>query len=110
MQAKIRAVHFSLDDSVCDHIDARLKRIDYAAGYIVDLAVTLTLDARRFDAEGRVHFRWGATKNVAAHSHDVLEAADQLVEKLVTVVAKEKDKLKSSHARHGPSAETAAER
>ena len=108
MQTSIRAVHFTLDDGLREHIEGKLTRIDYAADYIVDLTITLTLDARQFDAEAHLHFRWGATKIITAHAHEARVVADQLLDKLAGVVAKEKDKLKSTHTRHGPTAGTAS--
>ena len=43
---------------------------------------------------------------MTAHGHDAVPVADQLLDKLSAVVAKEKDELKSTHTRHGPTAET----
>ena len=106
MQTNIRAGHFTLDDNLREHIEGKLKRIDYAADDIVDPTIPLPLDARHFDGEAHLHFRWGATKNVTAHGHDAVPVADQLLDKLSAVVAKEKDELKSTHTRHGPTAET----
>ena len=82
METSIRAVHFTLDDSLRHNTESKLKRNDYAADYVVDLTVALARDARQFDTKAHLHFRWWTTKNVAAHRHDTRAVADQLLDKL----------------------------
>ena len=78
METSVRAVHFTLDDSLQHNTESKLKRNDY----VVDLTVALARDARQFDTKAHLHFRWWATKNVAAHGHDTRAVADQLLDKL----------------------------
>jgi putative sigma-54 modulation protein len=106
MQRSIQGIHFTVKDSLREHIETKLAKLDYADEYIVDLALSLTREARQFTGDANVHFRWGSTLHVTTNGHEVETVTDQLLDKVFAAVTKEKDRLKTSHSRHGPAVET----
>ena len=105
MQSAIRGIHFTVQDSHREHIESKLTKIAYAQEHIVDLSISLTREARQFRGDAHLHFRWGSAKHLTASGHDVEVMTDHLLDKVFAAVAKEKERLKTSHSRHRPIAE-----
>jgi len=106
MQSAIRGVHFSVKDSLREHIETKLEKVGYAKEYIVDLSISLKREACQFSDDAHLHFRWGNATHLTASGHDVEVMTDQLLDKVFAAVRKEKERLKTSHSRPGPIAES----
>lgn len=98
MHLEIQAVHFDLRDETRDFIEEKLQKIDFAADMIVDIEFTLVRDAREFEQEVKVHFRWGKSHVIKLRSFELHEGLEKLMAKLEMKVRKEKEKIKEHKA------------
>ena len=93
MNTEIKAVHFSLDNEVKEHLEKKITRIHNAENMIVDLLFTLRKD-KDFSAEVTVNFRWGVSIHQKENDFELIPAIDKLMDKLDAKIAKEKEKVK----------------
>jgi len=101
MNIQVKAVHFDLSEKNHEFIDKKLKRIEYADDFIVDLLMTFTHEKNSFKAESTINFRWGSSAHLKVESHDLYEAVNVLTDKMEHKITKEKDRIQE-HKGSGP--------
>ncbi|TVR33299.1 MAG: HPF/RaiA family ribosome-associated protein [Spirochaetaceae bacterium] len=98
MHLEIQAVHFDLKDETRDFIEEKLQKIEFARDMIVDIEFTLVRDAREFELEVKIHFRWGKSHVIKLRTFELHEGLEKLIAKLEMKVRKEKEKIKEHKA------------
>lgn len=93
MKLGIKGVHFDVKDETKEFIEAKLEKLDFARDYIVDLDFTLTKENPEFEAEAKLHLKWGHQSVIKVHSFDLHEGINTLIDKLDHKVRKERDKI-----------------
>ncbi len=94
MDVQVKGVHIDVRDETRDFIDEKLEKISFAEDKIVSLDFTLTKEKQRFDAEAKIHFRWGLSAVIKEEAFDLHEALDRLIDSVELKVRKEKSKIK----------------
>jgi putative sigma-54 modulation protein len=92
MNLEIKAVHFTLKDDSKEYLKKKLAKIHNAETHIVDLLVTVNKDAKDYEAEATINFRWGVASHVKERDVELSAAIDRLVDALVAKINKEKEK------------------
>jgi putative sigma-54 modulation protein len=94
MNFELKGVHYDLSEQTKEFINHKLKRVDFAKEYIIDLFITITKNKPGYSVEANVHFQWGHSSHVGAESHELYEAIELMLDKLEHVVRKEKKKVR----------------
>jgi putative sigma-54 modulation protein len=92
MNLEIKAVHFALKNDSKEYLEKKLAKVRNAEAHIIDLLVTLGKDAKDYEAEATINFRWGVSSHVKERDVELSAAIDRLVDALVAKINKEKDK------------------
>lgn len=101
MNLEIRGIHYNVSDTTKEFFDKKLERIDFAKDYIMDLSITVHKEPHQsYKIESKVHFQWGKTKMVGAEGHELYEAIEYYVDKLETLIRREKGKIKDHSGKH----------
>ncbi len=93
MKLDIKGVHFDVKDETKEFIEAKLEKLEFARDYIVDLDFTLTKENPEFEAEAKLHLKWGHQSVIKVHSFDLHEGINTLIDKLDHKVRKEREKV-----------------
>jgi putative sigma-54 modulation protein len=94
MNFELKGVHYDISERTKEFIDHKLRRIDFAKDYIIDLLITITKNKPGFSVETNVNFKWGHSSHVGSESHELYEAIELMLDKLEHVVRKEKKKVR----------------
>jgi len=92
MNLEMRGIHYHISDTSKEFIEKKLKRIDFAKDYIVDLSIIITKGPHEYEAEGKAHFKWGTQVLVKENGYELYEAIELLMDKLEHTIRKEKGK------------------
>lgn len=93
MNLEIKALHFTLKDPSKEYLEKKLAKVRNAEVHIVDLLVTLNKDAKDYEAEATINFRWGVSSHVKERDAELSAAIDKLIDSLVAKINKEKEKV-----------------
>lgn len=93
MKTDVKGVHMDVSEEVHEYLQKKLKRLGYANDLIVDLMITLTQESRGYTAEVTINFRWGTSAHIRVETFNIIQAVDQLFDKLDEKVSREKDKI-----------------
>lgn len=103
MNFELSGIHFDVDEKVRDYISKKLHRLEFAAGYIIDLLFKIKKEKKGFDIEATVNLKWGNSGHVSVDGFDVYEAIDKLFDKLELKIKKEKTKIQDHKSTKEPS-------
>jgi putative sigma-54 modulation protein len=92
MTLDIQAVHFTLRDDGREYLKKKLDRLRTLEANVIDLLITLSKEAKEFEADATINFRWGVSSHVKERDSDLNAAIDKLVDSLDAKVNKEKEK------------------
>lgn len=98
MKVETKGVHFELDEKTRELIDKKLRRINFADDYIVDLQFTLTWSKNGYTCESNANFRWGHSAHLRVEAMQLREGLDLLFDKLELKIAKEKNRIQDHTA------------
>ena len=93
MNVDIRGVHYDISDNTREHVEKKMKRLDYADGLVVDLLMTITHDKNGYVIEVTLNFKWGKSAHIKVDTFDLFKGIDNLFNKLDNKIAKEKEKI-----------------
>ncbi len=93
MNVDIKGVHYDISDNTREHIEKKLKRLEYAEENIIDLLLTLTHDKNGYDIEATVNFKWGTSVHMKVNTFELFKGIDNLFNKLDNKVSKEKERV-----------------
>ncbi|MDR2865148.1 MAG: ribosome-associated translation inhibitor RaiA [Spirochaetaceae bacterium] len=93
MNLEIKAVHFTLKDESKEYLEKKIGKFHNAENTIIDLLITLSKDAKEFEAEATVNFRWGLSSHVKERDVELNPAIDKLIDALSAKIHKEKEKF-----------------
>ena len=93
MNVDIKGVHYDVSDNTREHVEKKLKRLEYAEDLIVDLLLTLAHDKNGYVIEATVNFKWGKGAHIKVDTFDLFKGIDNLFNKLDNKIAKEKEKI-----------------
>ena len=93
MELDIKGVHLDVKDETKDFIKEKLVKLDFASDYIVALDFTLTKDNPDYEAEVKLHLKWGHQSVIKVRSYDLHEGINTLIDKLDHKVRKEHEKI-----------------
>jgi putative sigma-54 modulation protein len=93
MDLEIKGVHLDVKDETREFIEAKLEKLDFAKQFIVDLHFTLTKENPQYNAEVKLHLKWGHNSVIKVDAFDLHEAINTLIDKLDHKVRKEHDKV-----------------
>jgi putative sigma-54 modulation protein len=93
MNVDIRGVHYDISENTRDHVEKKLKRLEYAEDLIVDLLMTITHDKNGYVIEVNLNFKWGKSAHIEVETFDLFKGIDNLFNKLDNKIAKEKEKI-----------------
>jgi putative sigma-54 modulation protein len=91
METTINAVGFSFENDQQELITKKLKRVQYAADSIIDLALRVKLD-KEFIFECTINFRWGSSAHVSESDYDFAAGLNKMMDVLDVKLKKEKEK------------------
>lgn len=95
MNLEIRGIHYNVTDTTKEFFEKKLHRIEFAAENLVDLQITVHQEPHQsYRIEAKVHFKWGVIKIVHADAYELYEAIEYFVDKLESLIRKEKGKMK----------------
>ena len=103
MKVEIKGIHLEITERIQDYLDAKMPRLDFAKELIVDLLLNLTREKSLFKVDATMNFRWGASKHLGVENFDLNQGIDELFDKLDSVLAKEKSRVKEHHKKQEPS-------
>jgi putative sigma-54 modulation protein len=93
MDLEIKGVHLDLKDETREFIEAKLEKLNFAKQYIVDLEFTLTKENPEYEAEAKLHLKWGHNSVIKVRAFELHEAIHSLIDKLDHKVRKEHEKV-----------------
>ena len=93
MNVDIQGVHYDISDNTRDHVQKKLKRLNYAEDLIVDLLLTISHDKNGYGIEATVNFRWSKSAHIKVETYDLFKGIDNLFNKLDNKISKEKEKI-----------------
>jgi putative sigma-54 modulation protein len=93
MDLEIKGVHLDLKDETREFIEAKLEKLAFAKQYIVDLHFTLTKENPEYEAEAKLHLKWGHNSVIKVRAFELHEAINTLIDKLDHKVRKEHEKV-----------------
>ncbi len=93
MNVDIRGVHYEISDNTKEHLEKKLKRLNYADDLLVDLLFTISHDKNGYVIESTVNFKWGKSAHIKVDSFDLFKGIDNLFHKLDQKIVKEKEKI-----------------
>ncbi|MCH5283153.1 MAG: HPF/RaiA family ribosome-associated protein [Treponema sp.] len=92
MNKTVNAVGFELEQKQSDLIEKKLRRLDYAEDFIIDLILRVKHD-KQYVFDTTVNFRWGAQAHVSGEDYDFAAALNKLIDILDNKINKEKEKV-----------------
>ena len=92
MNKTVNAVGFELEQKQSDLIEKKLRRLDYAEDFIIDLILRVKHD-KQYVFDTTVNFRWGAQAHVSGEDYDFTAALNKLIDVLDNKINKEKEKV-----------------
>lgn len=92
MNKTVNAVGFELEQKQSDLIEKKLRRLDYAEDFIIDLILRVKHD-KQYVFDTTVNFRWGAQAHVSGEDYDFSAALNKLIDVLDNKINKEKEKV-----------------
>lgn len=92
MNKTVNAVGFELEQKQSDLIEKKLRRLDYAEDFIIDLILRVKHD-KQYVFDTTVNFRWGAQAHVSGEDYDFAAALNKLIDVLDNKINKEKEKV-----------------
>ena len=92
MNKTVSAVGFELEQKQSDLIEKKLRRLDYAEDFIIDLILRVKHD-KQYVFDTTVNFRWGAQAHVSGEDYDFAAALNKLIDVLDNKINKEKEKV-----------------
>jgi len=108
MNLEIRGIHYNVTDTTKEFFEKKLHRIEFAADNLVEILIAVHKEPHQsYRIEAKVHFKWGLTKIVHADAHELYEAIEYFVDKLESLIRKEKGKMKEHGSRHKENREIA---
>ncbi|MFP4550331.1 MAG: ribosome hibernation-promoting factor, HPF/YfiA family [Spirochaetales bacterium] len=93
MDLEIKGVHLDVKDVTREFIDAKLEKLEFAKQYIVDLHFTLTKENPEYEAEAKLHLKWGHNSVIKVRAFELHEAINSVIDKLDHKVRKEHAKV-----------------
>jgi len=93
MNVDIRGVHYDISDNTREHVEKKLKRLEYAEELVMDLLITITHDKNGYVIEVTVNFKWGKSAHIKVDTYDLFKGIDNLFNKLDNKIAREKEKI-----------------
>lgn len=93
MELEIKGVHMDVKQETKEFIEAKLEKLEFAREFIVDLDFTLTKENPEYQAEAKLHLKWGHQSVLKTHAFDLHEAINTLIDKLDHKVRKEREKI-----------------
>ncbi len=95
MTVEVRGTHgYNPGDSTKEYVDKKLKRLEHVRDQVADLHIVLDKENNgEYKAEATIHFRWGAMGHLKVNDRDLFKAIDQMFDKTMTKVNKEKEKI-----------------
>ena len=93
MNVDIRGVHYDISENTREHVEKKLKRLEYADDLVIDLLITITHDKNGYVIEVTVNFKWGKSAHIKVDTFDLFKGIDNLFNKLDNKIAKEKEKI-----------------
>ncbi len=96
MTVEVRGTHgYSPSETTQEYVDKKLARFDHVKDQVADLHIVLDKETSgEYIAEATIHFRWGTMGHLKVTDRNLYKAIDQLLDKTMTKVNKEKDKVK----------------
>ena len=95
MNLEIRGVHYDVSDRTVEHIEKKVKKLEFAGDMIVDLLFKLERDKTGYIINVDINFRWGLSHHIKVTDHDLYDGIDKIVDKLKIKVTREKEKIQS---------------
>ena len=92
MNKTVNAVGFELEQKQSDMIEKKLKRLDYAEDFVIDLILRVKHD-KQYSFDTTVNFRWGAQAHVSGEDYDFAAALNKMMDVLDNKINKEKEKV-----------------
>lgn len=99
MNIEIKGVHYDVSKNTREHIEKKLKKLEYTKDIIIDLLFTITKVKNGYTVENNINFRWGTHAHLKVESFELFEGIDRLFEKLEHKVSREKEKIQQHNKR-----------
>ena len=95
MNLEIKGIHYEVTERTIEHIEKKVKKLEFAGDMIVDLLFKMERDKSGYVITVDINFRWGLSHHIKVTDHDLYDGLDKIIEKLKNKVAKEKEKIQS---------------
>ncbi len=99
MNIEIKGVHYDVSKNTKEHMEKKLKKLEYTKDIIIDLLFTITRVKNGYTVESNINFRWGVRVHLKVESFELFEGIDKLFEKIEHKVTKEKEKVQHHNKR-----------
>ena len=93
MDFEVRGIHYEISDKTMEHIQKKMKRLEYANDFVVSLDLSIEREKSEYHLNSNVSFRWGAGAHIHLTNHDLYQAIDLIIDKLDSKITKEKEKI-----------------
>ena len=109
MNVEIKGIHVEVNKRIKDYIDAKMPRLDFGTGFLVDFLLNISREKSLFKLDTTLNFRWGLVKHVGVENFDLNKGIDELFDKLEAVIEKEKSRVKDHHGKQKEAGSTAGQ-
>lgn len=95
MTVNVKGVHYNVSETTNEYIEKKLEKLEFVEDLIVDLHIIITKESKGFyTVESNIHFRWGQNNHIKVEERELYKAIDEIFDKLLIKVSKEKEKIK----------------
>ncbi|MBN2532066.1 MAG: ribosome-associated translation inhibitor RaiA [Spirochaetales bacterium] len=93
MNLELTGVHQDITDDIRNYFNKKLHRLEFAAGYLIDLLFKVIKEKHGYKLEATINFQWGSSAYIHVSGFEIYESIDKLFDKLELKVKKEKNKV-----------------
>lgn len=93
MNLELTGIHLDITDDIRNYFNKKLHRLEFAAGYLIDLLFKIIKEKHGFQIEATINFKWGSSAHIHVAGFEIYESIDKLFDKIELKVKKEKNKV-----------------
>lgn len=111
MNITVRGVRYNPSEETQKFLDKKLTKLDFAKDYLHDLEFVMTREkiGQGYHIDAKMHFSWGTVKIIGVDCYELYEGIENIVDKLVITVKREKGRVKGKKGERLPMEELATQ-
>jgi putative sigma-54 modulation protein len=96
---ELTGIHIDVDDNIRNYFSKKLHRLEFAAGYIIDLLFKIRKEKKGYKLESTFNLKWGNSGHVSVDCFEINEGVDKLFDTIELKIKKEKAKIQNHKAK-----------